>query len=195
MQSYRLQPFSFSLWEGEAPAEPYMFHPTNGFTRTLTLPEKRPQMPWTSRAQRCSLPNAARFSMVTNYFLVALGGALGSVSRFWLSGVTARHFGETFPWGTLIVNVTGSFAIGFFAALTAPDGRWFVSPGLRNFFMAGLLGGYTTFSSFSLQTLSLAENGEYGRAAGNAFGSMAGCLVAVWLGHVLAQTLNTLKGD
>jgi CrcB protein len=131
--------------------------------------------------------------MATNYFFVALGGALGSVSRFWLSGVAARHFGETFPWGTLIVNVTGSFAIGFFAALTAPDGRWFVSPGLRNFFMAGLLGGYTTFSSFSLQTLNLAENGEYGRATGNALASMAGCLVAVWLGHVLAQSLNTLK--
>ena len=132
--------------------------------------------------------------MASNYLYVALGGALGSVARFWLSGVAARHFGETFPWGTLIVNVTGSFAIGFFAALTSPEGRWFVAPGLRNLFMAGVLGGYTTFSSFSLQTLNLAENGEYGRAAGNALVSMAGCLIAVWLGHALAQSLNSLKG-
>ncbi len=132
--------------------------------------------------------------MVTNYLFVALGGALGSVTRFWLSGAAARSFGETFPWGTLIVNVTGSFAIGFLATLTSPDGRWFVSPGLRNLFIVGLLGGYTTFSSFSLQTLNLAENGEYGRAAANALASMAGCLVAVWFGHMLAQVLNNLKG-
>jgi fluoride exporter len=132
--------------------------------------------------------------MASNYLLVALGGALGSVARFWLSGIAARHFGETFPWGTLLVNVTGSFVIGFFATLTAPDGRWFVSPGLRNLFMAGLLGGYTTFSSFSLQTLNLAQSGEYGRAAGNAVASMTGCLLAVWLGHLLAQSLNTLRG-
>ena len=130
----------------------------------------------------------------SNYLLVALGGALGSVARFWLSGVIARHFGETFPWGTLLVNVTGSFAIGFFATITSPDGRWFVTPSLRIFFTIGLLGGYTTFSSFSLQTLNLADNGEYGRAAGNALASMAGCLVAVWLGHALAQSLNSLKG-
>ena len=133
--------------------------------------------------------------MASNYLYVALGGAFGSVARFWLSGMVARHFGETFPWGTLIVNVTGSFIIGFFAALTSPDGRWFVGPGFRNFFMAGVLGGYTTFSSFSLQTLSLAENGEYGRATGNALASMTGCLLAVWLGHALAQSLNTLKGQ
>jgi CrcB protein len=132
--------------------------------------------------------------MTSHYLYVALGGALGSVVRFWLSGIIARHFGETFPWGTLIINVTGSFAIGFFAALTSPEGRWFVAPGIRNLFMAGLLGGYTTFSSFSLQTLNLAENGEYGRAAGNALASMAGCLVAVWLGHILAQSINSLKG-
>jgi CrcB protein len=132
--------------------------------------------------------------MSSQYLYVALGGALGSLARFWLSGVTARHFGETFPWGTLLVNVTGSFAIGFFATLTSPEGRWFVGPGVRNLFMAGMLGGYTTFSSFSLQTLNLAENGEYGRAVGNAVASLAGCLVAVWLGHVIAQSLNSLKG-
>jgi CrcB protein len=132
--------------------------------------------------------------MAVHYLYVAVGGALGSIARFWLSGLTARHFGETFPWGTLIVNVTGSFVIGFFAAMTSPEARWFVAPGFRNFFLAGVLGGYTTFSSFSLQTLALAENGEYVRAAGNAIASLVGCLAAVWLGHVLAQSFNALKG-
>src|SRR5206468_10091315 len=94
------------------------------------------------------------------YLWIAIGGALGSVARFWFSGVVARQFGETFPWGTLLVNVSGSFAIGFFATLTGPDGRWLVGPGGRQFFMIGVCGGYTTFSSFSLQTLSLMEAGE-----------------------------------
>ena len=96
------------------------------------------------------------------YLWVAIGGALGSVARYWFSGVVARHFGETFPWGTVLVNITGSFVIGFFATLTAPDGRWLVPDWFRQqFFMLGICGGYTTFSSFSLQTLNLIEDGTY----------------------------------
>ncbi len=129
------------------------------------------------------------------YLLIALGGALGSVTRFFLSGVVANHFGGTFPWGTLIVNVSGSFAIGFFATLTAPEGRFFASGPTRQFFMTGLLGGYTTFSSFSLQTLNLAREGEWFRAGGNTFGSVAACLLAVWLGHIAAGFLNQMKGS
>ena len=89
------------------------------------------------------------------YIAVGLGGALGTFGRYAVSGVVAHAFGETFPWGTLIVNVTGSFIIGFFATLTAPDGRLFVGGTTRQFVMTGLCGGYTTFSSFSLQTLNL----------------------------------------
>ena len=89
------------------------------------------------------------------YLWVALGGALGSVLRFGLNGLISARFGETFPWGTLIINVTGSFLIGVFAAFADPDGRYLVSPGLRQFLMMGVCGGYTTFSSFSLQTLNL----------------------------------------
>lgn len=128
------------------------------------------------------------------YLLVALGGALGSVSRFFLSGVVAHHFGGTFPWGTFVVNVTGSFVIGFFATLTAPDGRLFASGHTRQFFMTGVLGGYTTFSSFSLQTLALARDGEWMQAGANTVGSVIACLVAVWLGHLAAAHLNQLKG-
>ena len=92
------------------------------------------------------------------YLWIAIGGALGSVGRYWFSGVVARHFGETFPWGTLLVNVSGSLVIGFFATLTGADGRWLVPAWFRQqFFMLGLCGGYTTFSSFSLQTFNLGK--------------------------------------
>jgi CrcB protein len=129
------------------------------------------------------------------YLLIALGGALGSVARFAASGYVAQHFGETFPWGTLLVNVSGSFIIGFFNTLTSPDGRAMVGPAGRHFFMTGVLGGFTTFSSFSLNTLNLARDGELARAAGNAAGSLVLCLIAVWLGHLAAVFLNSLKGS
>ena len=112
-----------------------------------------------------------------------------------LSRVVAEHIGETFPWGTLVINVTGSFAIGFFNTLTGPDGRWFVSSEGRMFFMTGICGGYTTYSSFSLQTLNLAREGEWLHAGGNIAGSVVFCLLAVWLGHVAAASINKLKGS
>jgi CrcB protein len=131
---------------------------------------------------------------LASYLWVALGGALGSVARFWFSDVVARRFGETFPWGTLLVNVTGCLVIGFFATATAPEGRWLAPPGFRTFFIYGICGGYTTFSSFSLQTLNLAEDGEWVLAAGNVAGSVVLCLAAVWLGHLLALALSSAKG-
>lgn len=94
-----------------------------------------------------------------NYILVMVGGALGTGARFWVSGFLAERGGEVFPVGTLVVNVTGSFAIGFFAAFTDPEGLFLMSPRLRQFFMIGVCGGYTTFSSFSLQTLDLVRDG------------------------------------
>jgi len=128
------------------------------------------------------------------YFLIALGGALGSVARFSLNGFVSSHWGATFPWGTLVINVTGSFLIGFFFTLTEPGGRVFASSNARQFFMTGICGGYTTFSSFSLQTLNLAREGEWLRAGANTVGSVVLCLVAVWLGHLAASYLNQLKG-
>ena len=127
---------------------------------------------------------------MVSYFVVAIGGALGSVARFWASGAIAERFGETFPFGTFVVNVSGSFVIGFFAALTGPDGRILASPTFRQFFMIGVCGGYTTFSSFSVQTLALARDGEWLFAASNAITSFIFCLLAVWLGDYLAMTLN-----
>ncbi len=127
-------------------------------------------------------------------FWVALGGAIGSVLRFVLAGLVAERFGETFPWGTLLVNVSGCFAIGIFATLTDVDGRWLVRPEARQFFMSGLCGGYTTFSSFSLQTLNLTRNGEWLAAGWNSVASLVLCLLAVWLGHIFAFYLNSMKG-
>ena len=130
---------------------------------------------------------------MVNYFWVAIGGALGTIARYWLSGVVARLIGETFPWGTLLINVSGSFVIGFFAALTAPDGRVFVGTTARQFVMVGLCGGFTTFSAFSLQTLNLMNDGEWFRAGGNIGLSVVLCLIAVWAGYMLATTMNTMK--
>src|SRR5271165_3066349 len=125
---------------------------------------------------------------------VMLGSALGGLARYWLSSLAARHIGESFPVGTLIVNVVGSFVIGFFASLTGPDGRVFVGTDTRQFVMTGLCGGFTTFFLISLQTLNLARDGEMALAGANAMLSLALCLIAVWLGHIAASVLNRLKG-
>ena len=129
---------------------------------------------------------------MVSYLWVTVGGAVGTAARFWISGLVAHRFGETFPYGTLTVNVTGSLAVGIFAALADPDGRWLMSPSLRQFFMIGVCGGYTTFSSFSLQTLALVHDGEWLRAAANAVASFALCLFAVWLGHFSGTMINKL---
>jgi fluoride exporter len=131
--------------------------------------------------------------MIT-YVWVAIGSALGGMSRYWLSGMVASAFGETFPWGTLIINVLGSLVIGFFATFSGPDGRIIVPSDTRIFVMVGICGGFTTFSSFSLQTLNLARDGEFLHAALNIILSVVLCLTAVWLGHIAAATLNQLKG-
>ena len=121
---------------------------------------------------------------------IALGSALGGVGRYWCSGIIARHFGETFPWGTLAVNVLGSLLIGLFATVTEPDGRLFLSSTARQFFMLGIFGGFTTFSSFSLQVLNLVRDGQWAPASAYIAGSLVFCLVGVWLGHALGIMVN-----
>jgi fluoride exporter len=130
---------------------------------------------------------------VASYFWIAIGSALGGMARYWCSGVAARLIGETFPWGTIIVNIVGSFIIGFFATLTGPDGRIFADTLTRQFVMIGFCGGYTTFSSFSLQTLALVQDGEWLLASANIALSVIACLLAVWAGYALAASINALK--
>ena len=124
------------------------------------------------------------------YVCVGFGGALGTILRFWLSGLIAQAYGERFPMGTLVINVTGSFIIGIFATLTGPDGRLMVGSIPRQFFMIGICGGYTTFSSFSLQTLNLVRDGEWLYAGLNVILSVVLCLVAVWIGFALGEIYN-----
>jgi CrcB protein len=130
--------------------------------------------------------------MIT-YLWLALGGAIGTMARFAVSGAFARMVGETFPWGTVVVNISGCFAIGILATVTGPDGRLIVAPDLRQFMLIGICGGYTTFSSFSLQTLNLIRNGDMLSAAGNAAVSFIACMIAVWIGAVVGQALNQLR--
>lgn len=139
------------------------------------------------------MDGAEGVSGIMIYMWVAIGGALGSIARFWCSDVAARTIGETFPWGTIIVNIIGSFIIGFAATAMGPDGRMFVGNTARTFVMVGICGGYTTFSSFSLQTLNLINDGEILAALGNVGISVFACFLAVWLGHVLAMNLNAMR--
>ncbi|MBI3708272.1 MAG: fluoride efflux transporter CrcB [Proteobacteria bacterium] len=128
------------------------------------------------------------------YLWIAIGSALGGAARYWCSGIVAEHFGQTFPWGTMVVNIAGSFIIGFVATLTGPDGQLLVGTTARQFVMVGICGGFTTFSSFSLQTLTLTRDGEWLRAGANICWSVLLCLLAVLLGHFAAAGLNQMKG-
>jgi fluoride exporter len=121
---------------------------------------------------------------------VAIGSAIGGVARYWCSGIVANYMGETFPWGTLIINIVGSFLIGLVATVSGPDGRFLIPAEARQFMMAGILGGFTTFSAFSLQTLMLARGGEWLLAGANIVGSVVLCLIMVWAGHMLAAMIN-----
>lgn len=127
---------------------------------------------------------------MTVYIWIAFGSALGGVARYACQGWAARAISDTFPWGTMIVNIVGCSFIGFFATLTAPEGRFIVGSPIRQLVMVGLCGGYTTFSSFSLETLNMARDGQWTKVAGYALGSLAFCLLGVWLGHEAAAAVN-----
>ncbi|HTW53285.1 MAG TPA: fluoride efflux transporter CrcB [Stellaceae bacterium] len=134
--------------------------------------------------------------MLGTYLWVAIGGALGSMARFWIAASVAEVLGPQFPygpqmpWGTILINIVGSFVIGFFATFTGPGGRFVVSFDARAFVMVGICGGFTTFSAFSLQTLDLMRDNRWGQAGANVLISVTLCLLAVWLGHLLAAALN-----
>jgi len=125
--------------------------------------------------------------MMATYLWVAVGSALGGMARFWLATAVASLTGPAFPWGTLLINIVGSGVIGLFTALTGSEGRLSVPPDIRVFVMVGLCGGFTTFSSFSLQTLELVQAGEILRAGAYVSASVLLCLAFVWLGYVVAS--------
>ena len=121
--------------------------------------------------------------------LIALGGALGTVGRYWI-GILALPISRELPWGTIIINIVGSFIIGFFGTMTLAHGRFPASDNLRLFVMIGLCGGFTTFSSFSLQTLDLLRAGAPFRAGINVVASVVFCVLSVALGHYVASQIN-----
>lgn len=127
------------------------------------------------------------------YLAIALGSAIGGVARYGVAILLTNLMGPAFPWGTLTVNVVGSWFIGFFNTLTEPDGRLFVSSRTRQFVMIGLCGGYTTFSAFSLETLRLWQSGAALSAIAYVVASVLLCLVFVWLGHLLASIMNRVR--
>ena len=120
------------------------------------------------------------------YVWIAIGSALGGLSRYALTRMMMPMSGR-FPWSTVCVNVIGSFVIGFFGTLTLAGSRYAVSENTRMFVMVGICGGFTTFSSFSLQTFDLLRSGAWGRALGNVVLSVVLCFCAVALGHYIAQ--------
>jgi len=128
--------------------------------------------------------------VVSGILAIVIGSALGGCARYFLSGAIARRFGETFPWGTLTINVTGAFLIGIFGALSTHPDSLLASPNPWLFAVTGFLGCYTTVSSFSLQTLTLARNGEAAHALGNVVVSVGLCLAAVSCGFLLADGLG-----
>ena len=124
------------------------------------------------------------------YLAVMTGGAAGVGLRMFLSNWIANHFGQSFPWGTLIVNVAGCLIIGVFTGLTGPDGVVMTSPLTRQVVAIGVLGGFTTFSSFSLQSINLLAEGEVLYAMANIFLTLLLCLFGTWSGLALASVMQ-----
>jgi CrcB protein len=121
--------------------------------------------------------------------IVAAGGAIGTLCRFGLAWLMTP-ISQSMPWGTIVINIVGSFVIGAFGTLTLAEGRHPAPEAIRLFVMVGICGGFTTFSSFSLQTFDLLRNGAPGRAALNVAVSVAACLVAVAAGHYTAARFS-----
>ena len=119
--------------------------------------------------------------------LIGLAGLAGTLLRYWLSGFVARQYGETFPWGTMAVNLIGCFVTGAVFYLT--EERFLISPAVRTVVLIGLLGGFTTFSSYGLQTFTLLREGEFGLATLNVAVSNVAGLMMVWLGYVSSKAL------
>jgi fluoride exporter len=133
----------------------------------------------------------AALNAASVYGIVTVGGVLGSLLR-WIVALLLPPGGGGLPWATFAANASGCLVIGFYAALTGPDGRVFVGPRMRQFVMIGICGGYTTFSGFSLETFVFLRAGDFGSAALYVSISLASWLAAVWLGDAVAGRFNNL---
>jgi CrcB protein len=170
---------------------------------SLELSSQQPSLELQSVTVRKVALGSAVFSLVAAlavglgelmgpYTAVAVGSALGGMARHWCTAVSIEWLGVEFPWSTLLINVLGSFVIGFFFAIAGPDARFEAPADMRLFVMTGICGGYTTFSAFSLQTLSLFQSGAWLRAGGYVASSVGLCLIAVAGGYALARAIAGL---
>jgi CrcB protein len=125
---------------------------------------------------------------VSRIFFIGLAGFAGTLCRYWLAGAVARRYGETFPAGTLVVNVAGCFLIGFLFFMFQE--RQVLGETARTVTLVGLLGGFTTFSSYGLQTFTLLQEGKFAYAAANVVASNVLGLLTVWGGYALAKSLG-----
>lgn len=125
--------------------------------------------------------------VLTKICWVGLGGFLGANARYWLGGWIAQRYGTLFPWGTFVINVSGSFILGLFAVLIAE--RLIVPPYLRLLVAIGFVGAYTTFSTFEYETLALAERGSLLYALANVIASVIAGFLAVWIGVKLGRAM------
>lgn len=119
------------------------------------------------------------------YLLIFAGGGLGAVLRYWVQGLVYNRMGSAFPYGTVLVNIAGCFVIGLL--MVSLEERFLATPALRLFLTVGILGGFTTFSSFSFETMALFRDGESALALGNVGLSVLVCLCATWTGMKLGR--------
>ncbi len=165
-------------------------------TERRIQPPLQPQAPESKPSVDRTVPTASGWKSVGRsaqlYAAVGLGAIVGGTARWLASELLHDWLGSGFPWGTLFANVTGSFLIGFYAALSASEGRLFAGPVQRQFVMSGICGGYTTFSIFSLETIRFLQAENFQVAGASVGVSLAGWLLAVWAGFALATRINRL---
>ncbi len=125
---------------------------------------------------------------MNKYLIVALGGGIGSVLRFWAGGYVSSRLGTRFPYGTFVINITASFLIGFIMTVLAERAHW--DPSWRYLLVAGFLGGYSTFSTFEYETFQVFRDGEFLIAAMNIALSVGVGFVAVWIGAIAGRSIG-----
>jgi CrcB protein len=139
--------------------------------------------------------NTRTAAAIRLYVAIGSGAAIGALVRFLCSFLTVSVLGQSALFGTAFVNICGSFVIMFFATLTGPDGRYLVGPTARQFVMGGFCGGFTTFSSMSLETFMLLIDANAGLAIIYLSAVVGLSLGFAWLGYAVAARINRLSGD
>jgi CrcB protein len=151
-------------------------------------PAMIPELKIEAVARSSNSKGRAILNHMTKYLMVGLGGALGSILRFWVGGFVGDRMGARFPYGTFLINCTGSFLIGLMVTLLAERTHW--NPNWRYLIPIGFIGGYTTFSTFELETFRSIQDGELLMAGLNVFLSVVVGFASVWLGVIAGRSIS-----